>query len=148
MIRKYETDDTDAIIDVWYKAVKSSTPFLPEGFLTEEKVNIRSLYLPNTETWVALQDGDLAGFTSLIHHPPDDVEVGAIFVDPALQGQGLGKALMDQVVSRHGAVRLDVFRRNAVGRAFYQRYGFTPQFEHTHDKTGHRLVRMVYGRPV
>lgn len=58
-------------------------------------------------------------------------EVWAIYVDPAAQGQGAGRALMDAAV-RDLASRefreavLWVFVANAAARGFYQHLGWTP----------------------
>ncbi|HEY8471398.1 MAG TPA: N-acetyltransferase [Natronosporangium sp.] len=59
-------------------------------------------------------------------------EVLAIYVDPAQQGRGAGRALLDTAVGalrdqeRVTEVRLWVFAENAPARAFYERYGFYP----------------------
>jgi ribosomal protein S18 acetylase RimI-like enzyme len=58
-------------------------------------------------------------------------EVWAIYVDPAAQGQGVGRALMDAAVRDltargFGEVVLWVFEANAPARAFYERLGWTP----------------------
>ena len=56
-------------------------------------------YLPyidgRGETWVALVDGRLAGFAAL---DCQDQSIWALFVDPAFEGQGLGKQLMARLV--------------------------------------------------
>lgn len=56
-------------------------------------------------------------------------EVLAIYVDPAWQGQGAGRALMDAAVAWQAArgrdeVRLWVLDANWKARRFYERYGF------------------------
>ena len=58
-------------------------------------------------------------------------ELYAIYVDPAAQGRGIGRALMDAAV-RGLATRgfreavLWVFEANAPARGFYERMGWTP----------------------
>lgn len=61
-------------------------PFLDDDFLDQEKENIRKIYLSGAETWVCEDQGRVAGFISLLEN-----EVGAIFVDPAIQKRGLGR---------------------------------------------------------
>ena len=145
MIRKYQDDDTDAIIDVWFKATRLAHPFLSEDFLAEEVQNIRKIYLPNTETWVLEDGGHLVGFISLIHHGRGDIEVGAIFLDPARHGCGLGKALMDRAVTLHRRLKVDVFKDNKIGRRFYDGYGFIFSHEYVFERTGDAVLQLTYG---
>jgi ribosomal protein S18 acetylase RimI-like enzyme len=56
-------------------------------------------------------------------------EVLAIYIDPAQQGRGAGRALMDAAITAlreggAGEIRLWVLEANAPARAFYERYGF------------------------
>ena len=141
MIRRYKEMDTDAIIDAWYAASKIATPFLTEKFLAETRENIRSLWLPNAETWVFEVEGKVIGFITLI-----ETEVGAIFVHPKYQGTGAGKALMDHAINLRGHVFLDVFEANSVGRRFYDRYGFQFESKQLHEETGHMHLRLVYSK--
>jgi ribosomal protein S18 acetylase RimI-like enzyme len=60
---------------------------------------------------------------------PDVGEVLAIYVDPARQGEGAGRALLDAAVEAFRSdgvaeVRLWVLTENAPSRRFYERYGF------------------------
>ena len=142
MIRDYTEADTDALIDVWYKASALAHPFLSDAFLKSEADNIRSLYLPNTRTWVATNGGMLIGFIAVIESKP--AEVGAIFLDPSYHEQGTGKAMMDVAVKAYGTVELDVFRDNSVGRRFYKRYGFREIGRGFHEPPGQATIRLSY----
>lgn len=139
MIRQYAEKDVDELIEVWRAASQVATPFLSSEFLLQEADNIRNMYLPNAETWVFETEDTVAGFIALIGD-----EVGAIFVHPKLQGRRIGVALMDHAVSLRGSLFLDVFKENAVGRRFYDRYGFQFENEHTHEETGQQLLRLIF----
>ena len=130
MIRAYEPSDTEDIVDVWYKASSLAHPFLSDEFQEKEKDNIRKIYLPNTETWV-YEDGDrLVGFISMI-----GTQIGAIFLDPSFHRRGIGKAMLDWVVQKHGDVEVEVFKENEIGRSFYKKMGFRFQREYIHEPT-------------
>ena len=139
MIRRYRDEDREAVVEVWYAASLLATPFLDDDFLAAEKEAIRKVYLPNADTWVYERTGALVGFLSMLGD-----EVGAIFVDPESQGEGVGRALMDHAVSLAGEVFLDVFRDNAIGRRFYDAYGFQFDHEYRHEATGRAMLRLVY----
>lgn len=52
MIRKYKTDDIDALIAIWDKAEVLAHPFLPTEVRNQVREDMRSIYLPNAEIWV------------------------------------------------------------------------------------------------
>ncbi|MEZ5680604.1 MAG: GNAT family N-acetyltransferase [Erythrobacter sp.] len=59
----------------------------------------------------------------------DPMELGQLYTDPAMTGQGIGAALMEwalDVARRggHDAVLLSVYSGNHGAQRFYQRYGF------------------------
>jgi len=139
MIRPFRDSDVDRLLDVWYRASEIAHPFLSKDFLAKERKAIVSRYLPKAETWVLTVDDHLVGFVALIGS-----EVGGLFVDPDHQGRGFGRALVDHCLSLRDELELDVFKDNAIGRRFYDRYGFEVIGESVHDETGHPLLRMRY----
>ena len=70
------------------------------------------------EMWV-YDDGVVKGFMR-VH----DEELCKLFVEPVLQGQGIGAALLTHAVSQLGANRLWALEKNTRAIAFYQRHGF------------------------
>lgn len=144
MIRRYEADDIDNLLDIWRRATQIAHPFMSDMFLQKEEANIRDIYIPNTESWVCVKEGVFAGFTSVIHHENGVDEVGALFVDPKYHGQGLGYALMQKVVALYPELILDVFEKNAIGRRFYKRFGFQDVKRYLHPQTNEILCRLAY----
>ena len=138
-IRRYRDNDLEAMLTAWENASRLAHPFMSDAFFIQERKNIPELYLPNAKTWVALYDGRVAGFIALIGN-----EVGGLFVEPSLHGQGLGKALMDKARSLHDVLDVEVFKDNAIGRAFYARYGFQFQQEKIFEPIGDTLLRLRY----
>ncbi len=139
MIREYKEQDLNILLEVWYAASQVGHPFLDEAFFEKERQDIAALYLPNSETWVYQQNGAVVGFIALVEN-----EVGAIFVDPPLHGQGIGRALMDQAKHLKGDLEVEVFKKNQIGRKFYQQYGFRQINEYFHEETGHMMLRLSY----
>jgi len=139
VIRRYRDTDCDAIIDTWFAASRIATPFLSDEFLAQERDNIRRLWLPKADTWVFETEDGVAGFLSLLGN-----EVGALFVHPDAQGRGIGTSLMDHAVSLHDGLVLDVFEANAIGRRFYERYGFRLESRQLHETSGQMQRRLVF----
>ena len=144
MIRRYKPADMEGLLTTWWHATQQAHPFMTQDFLERERTNIRDIYIPNTETWVCLQENEVVGFASIIHHDGGIKEVGALFVEPACHGQGLGYDLMRQVTSLYAKLVLDVFEKNTLGRRFYDRFGFHEVKRHLHPETNEMLCRLVY----
>ena len=101
--------------------------------------NVRDIYLPNTDTWVAEIDNEVKGFIALMGN-----EVGAIFLQPDCHGKGIGKALMDKAQDLHGNLEVEVFKVNSIGRNFYSKYGFELMEEKLHEPTGQQVLRLKF----
>jgi putative acetyltransferase len=137
MIRQYRTEDLEDVLTVWWAASAVAHPFLSDEFQAAERHDIAHKYLPAAETWVWEADGRVVGFIALLGN-----EVGAIFVDPALHGTGIGRALMDHARALRGALEVEVFEANTIGRTFYAKYGFVLKQRLVHDETGLDVLRL------
>lgn len=137
MIRQYNEQDLDDLLDTWAAASEVAHPFLSPEFLASERENIPNLYLPNAETWVYEADGRVVAFIALIGN-----EVGAIFVHSDHQRTGIGQVLMDKAKSLREELEVEVFVANSIGRAFYAKYGFKPVEEKVHEPTGQDVLRL------
>jgi putative acetyltransferase len=141
MIRPYTNEDLGDVLDVWYRASLIAHSFLSEAFLAIERRQIAERWLPMAETMVYETDGRVVGFLALIGN-----EVGAIFVDPDHQGRGIGRALMDGARDSRPFLELNVFEANAIGRRFYDAYGFELVGRHMNETAGQPELRLSLGR--
>jgi putative acetyltransferase len=136
-IRPYRTDDIEPVIAVWQKANALANPFLAPEFVAEVHQAMRDLYLPNAETYVLEDGGVVVGFIALLRN-----EIGGLFLDSARHGKGYGKALVDHAFALKGPLTVEVFRDNAIGRPFYERYGFEYVAEEWHEPSGQMSRKM------
>jgi putative acetyltransferase len=150
-LRPYQPPDCEVLLEVWYRSAALAHSFLPAAHFAQERIAIATQYLPMAETWVYEQRGQIVGFVSLLNgtggdgsHEDSRSEVGGLFVDPDWQGQGIGQALMNQAVALKGILTVAVFEQNAIGRRFYDRYGFVEIGRTRHPETGFSLVQMQY----
>lgn len=71
-------------------------------------------------------------------------EIKKLFVEPALQGRGIGAALLDYAVREHDARSLWTLEKNTRARGFYARHGFCPSGERKPEEdTDEYLLRLV-----
>ncbi len=138
-IREYAQHDLGAVLSSWENAARLAHPFLEDDFLAQERKNLPELYLPNAETWVAEVDGNVVGFLALIGN-----EIGGLFLQPSFHGKGIGRALVDKAQEMRGALEVEVFFNNSIGRRFYASYGFVVIEEKIHEPTGQELRRLRY----
>ena len=138
MIRKYKTEDTEALISIWDNSEVLAHPFLSSKIRDQVRTDMRNLYLPNAETWVLEYNGVAVGFIAMI-----DKEIGGLFLDPSQQGKGWGQALVDHVVAIKGPLTVEVFKDNKIGLPFYERYGFAVTGECVFEASGDETFKMA-----
>ncbi len=115
-IRQYTEHDLEALLSSWESANRLADPFMTDGFIAQEKINVAELYLPNTDTWVVEVEGEVKGFI----------------------------ALMDKAKALHDDLEVEVFKENLIGRQFYAKYGFELLEEKFHEPTGQKLLRLKF----
>jgi len=96
----------------------------------------RAAFIPDI---LVYDDGVVKGF---LHYGGD--EVRRLYVEPVLQGQGVGAALLEYAISELHVTRLWALEKNPRAIAFYQRHGFRVTDERRlEEDTEEYLVRLV-----
>jgi N-acetylglutamate synthase-like GNAT family acetyltransferase len=104
--------------------------FLPLFLLADESAQQVQSYMNAGDLYVySSDDGIVAGIVLAIPKEPDVVELKAVAIDVQLQGQGIGKRMLIDVLAELrelGCKRVVVGTANAaIGQlAFYQKAGF------------------------
>ena len=81
---------------------------------------------PDSYRRVAERDGKVVGFVFAFRHSPDEVEIRALYCDPAVFGTGVGAELMASAMDWAGPAPawLNVTPYNERAIRFYRRFGF------------------------
>ncbi len=137
MIRKHIENDLEQIMNVWIDSSNLAHPFLHSAFVEKVKTDMRKIYIPNSETWVYENDLRIVGFISMIGN-----EIGGLFVLPQNHASGIGTKLVNYVSEFHKELEVEVFEKNEIGRAFYNKYGFSLIKEFTHEESGEKILRL------
>lgn len=140
IIRDYRDADLAACMDVWRDASDEAHAFLGAKALASDETIVRDGYMPEAEIRVAEEDGVILGFIAFLN----ESFVGGLFVAPAAQRRGIGRALIRDAAARRGALEVDVYARNVRAIAFYVREGFEATGTSDTDDQGrpHPLVHM------
>ncbi|PRY63411.1 putative acetyltransferase [Vreelandella songnenensis] len=139
MIRPYQPSDIDSVLSIWLAASIQAHDFIDSGFWESKLGDMRRHYLPASENHVTEVAGQVAGFYSLYENT-----LAAIFVQPGYQGQGLGRALLDDAKNRRKHLQLTVYARNAPSIHFYRQQGFVTAGEQMDAHTGEPELLMQW----
>lgn len=126
-------------MDIWSQASALAHPFLDKNFVEKVRTDMRALYLPNSQTWVYEDKNSVVGFIAMINN-----EIGGLFVLPEYQFKGIGTKLVDFVLQDNDELEVEVFERNFIGRAFYDKYGFVLLKKLSHKETGNEILRLIF----
>ena len=142
MIRTTKHDDLNRIaeIEVFNYRLKFYPIFLDDEFYFGELQvpNVAKRYADLLEDIRVWDDGVVKGFIIV-----KDCEVKKLFVEPVLQGQGIGAKLLKYAVEHMGAKTLWALEKNEGAIRFYQRHGFRLTGEkRLEDGTSEYLVQM------
>ncbi|MBS0848092.1 N-acetyltransferase [Citrobacter sp. JGM124] len=120
MIHPYEPSQLDALMTLWLKSTMSGHPFIAKSYWHESSPLVRNVYIPQSKTWVYMQEEKLVGFVSVL----EQQFLGALFVDPLFVGKGIGTCLVCHAQSCYSTLRLEVYQKNRRAVDFYRHRGF------------------------
>ena len=120
IIRQATNADHPQLLNIWLRSVRATHHFLQESDIEALLPQLRDIYLPAVELWVAVNTEDCPlGFIGL-----NENHVEMLFIEPDLRGQGIGRALLDHANSSRSKMSVDVNEQNPEAVGFYLHYGF------------------------
>ncbi|MCL2198366.1 MAG: GNAT family N-acetyltransferase [Defluviitaleaceae bacterium] len=143
MIRLMEHRDIPRVAEIrvmgWRSAYRGivSDDFLFNEMLVATRIP-RLMQMLNDDTEIYIYDDGIIKAFSHASQYEDDLnfyELGAIYVDPFMQGQGIGTAMLAHFEKTaaersYNNVCLWTFEKNSAARAFYEKHGY----KHNGDK--------------
>lgn len=119
-LRRAHADDARLLADIHCRARAAAMPWLPVlHTLDETRSWMETVVLTQQEVWLAVRDGEAAGFVALA---PGWVE--QLYIDPPAWRLGAGSWLLDHAKRRQAkGFQLWTFQRNEMARIFYSRHG-------------------------
>jgi putative acetyltransferase len=133
-VRLARPDDRDAMFALWERAVRATHDFLGESEIVALRAPVVHVLASDAVRWWVFEEGTtVAGFLGVVGN-----SVEALFVDPALHGRGVGKALVAhaQRLNEGEALVVDVNEANTGALRFYERLGFAVVGRSDHDDDG------------
>lgn len=139
MIRELQHSDLDRIIEIWLEASIIAHDFIDRKFWESKVEDMRTIYIPSSETYVYEEKDTIKGFISLYNNI-----IAAIFVSPDDQGSGIGKQLIAKSKTVRDQLNLNVYKENAKSIEFYKMCGFEILKEQVDEHTGHVELVMSF----
>ena len=142
MIRKFETQDLDTVMQIWLHGNLDAHAFIPASFWKAHFEMVRDM-LPQAELYVHENEAprQIDGFIGLTEN-----HIEGIFVAKAARSKGVGKALLEYAKSRKPCLTLSVYQKNQRALAFYRREQFTVQSEGIDEDTNEAEIQMLWTR--
>ena len=142
MIRKFESRDLDAVMQIWLQANLDAHAFIPASFWEAHFEMVRDM-LPQAELYGHENEAprQIDGFIGLTEN-----HIEGIFVAKAARSKGIGKALLDYAKSRNPRLYLSVYQKNERAIAFYRREQFVVQAEGIGEDTNEAEIQMFWTR--
>lgn len=106
MIRKFNPQDLDAIMQIWLKTNIEAHSFIPASYWENSFEDVKAV-LPQAEIYVAEVDDQIAGFIGL-----NQTMIEGIFVKKEMQSHGIGKQLLDYAKEIKPELQLEVYKEN------------------------------------
>jgi putative acetyltransferase len=120
VIRAGTAADVPRALEIWRAAVDATHGFLSAGDRAEIDRMVAEQFLPNVPLWLAVDSADRPqGFLVM-----DGEMIDALFVDPAVHGQGIGTALVDHALSLAPNALVDASEQASNAVPFYESRGF------------------------
>lgn len=139
MIRSFQQEDLDTVMDIWLESNIGAHHFIDKAFWEEHVSMVRAL-LPQAEVWVCENEGKIAGFIGIA----EQGYIAGLFVAPERQSGGVGSELVAHAKQRHERLKLSVYIDNEKAVRFYQKQGFAIAEETVNEDTGYREYVMEW----
>ncbi len=120
-----DVDTTAQILGDWCEA----TPYIPPLHTRDEDRQFLQTVIKTQDVLIAETAGEVQGFIAR-----DGMEIGQFYLAPSARGQGVGTALMAEMMDRSDQLWLWCFQANTGAQRFYERQGF--KVDHMTDGVG------------
>ncbi len=141
-LRPSRASDGDAVVDLWRRAVDATHDFLSAEDRRAIDAEVAG-FLPQAPLLLAVDADDRPqGFMLL-----DGSHMEALFIDPAVHGQGIGRQLVEHALAQHSPLTTDVNAQNPQALGFYLRMGFVETGRSDVDSQGrpYPLIHLRHG---
>lgn len=119
-IREISASELPILLDLWEASVRATHHFLEPAYIDELRPRLLNEWLPAVTLRVHADNRNvIQGFVGTY-----DGKIEMLFIDPAMRGKGIGRALIMHAIAELRCSLVDVNEQNEQAVAFYERVGF------------------------
>lgn len=109
----------DQLVRIWRKSVVASHTFLTSNDINEIEKFV-PMALENINTLLIVEEqGKPVGFAGA-----DGSKLEMLFIDPDLRGKGIGKQIVQNLITNYQVTEVSVNEQNPLAKGFYEHMGF------------------------
>lgn len=140
MIRKFEKNDIDAVMQIWKSENIKAHKFIPKEYWDSNYNYVKNI-LPNAEIYVYIIKEKIVGFVGV-----DKNYIEGIFIEENNQSKGIGTSLLNTVKENRSNLKLGVYKKNTNAISFYKKNGFVITSENIDKNTGEKEYTMTWNK--
>lgn len=140
MIREFEDNDTDNIMQIWKSENIKAHNFISKEYWENNYEYVKNI-LPNAEIYVFIVKEKIVGFVGI-----DNNYIEGIFVDTNNQSNGIGTSLLNKVKENRNNLTLSVYKKNTKAINFYKENDFIITSESIDKNTNEIEYTMTWNR--
>lgn len=118
MIRKFEKNDINAVMEIWVNENIRTHNFIVKEYWKDNYEYVKDI-LPKADIYVYILDEQVVGFVGVNNN-----YVEGIFVDINNQHSEIGTSLLDRIKENKDNLTLNVYKKNANAIKFYEKNNF------------------------
>ena len=140
MIRKFEKNDINDVMEIWKNENIKAHQFIPNEYWESNYSNVKEALL-NAEIYVYIIEENILGFIGL-----DQNYIEGIFIDTNNQCNGIGTSLLNKVKENKNALTLSVYKKNINAINFYKKNDFKITSESIDQDTNEIEYTMIWNK--
>ncbi len=140
MIRKFEKNDINAVMEIWVNENIRTHNFIAKEYWKDNYEYVKDI-LPKADIYVYILDEQVVGFVGVNNN-----YVEGIFVDINNQHSGIGTSLLDRIKENKDSLTLNVYKKNANAIKFYEKNNFIITSENIDKDTNEIEYTMTWSK--
>ena len=140
MIRKFEKNDINAVMEIWVNENIRTHNFIAKEYWKDNYEYVKDI-LPKADIYVYILDEQVVGFVGVNNN-----YVEGIFVDINNQHSGIGTSLLDRIKENKDSLTLNVYKKNANAIKFYEKNNFIITSENMDKNTNEIEYTMTWSK--
>ena len=140
MIRKFEKEDINAVMEIWKNENIRAHNFISKEYWKDNYEYVKDI-LPKADIYVYILYEKIVGFVGVNKN-----YIEGIFIDINNQHSGIGTSLLDKIKENKDNLTLSVYKKNENAISFYEKNNFIIASENIDKNTNEIEYTMTWKR--